>query len=118
MAKQRYTATQVADTLQESNGLVGVAAERLGCTRRTVQRYIERYETVAQARDDARDNLTDTVEGKLIEKIKGGDTTAIIFYLKTQAKNRGYVERQEVTGAEGKPPAVIGIEIIKPNGSE
>jgi hypothetical protein len=33
--------------------------------------------------------------------IKAGNVTAIIFYLKTQAKDRGYVERQELTGADG-----------------
>ena len=27
--------------------------------------------------------------------------TAIIFFLKTRAKNRGYVERQEITGKDG-----------------
>jgi hypothetical protein len=34
--------------------------------------------------------------------MKDGNMTAIIFYLKTQGKSRGYVERQEVTGADGK----------------
>jgi len=35
---------------------------------------------------------------KLIDDL---NPTMIIFYLKTQAKDRGYVERQEVTGADG-----------------
>jgi len=56
---------------------------------------------VQRAIDDARERTTDLAEGKLFQKINEGDNTAIIFYLKTQGKRRGYVERQEVTGAEG-----------------
>jgi hypothetical protein len=40
--------------------------------------------------------------------IKDGNVAATIFFLKTQGKRRGYIERQEVTGAEGAPI----IEII------
>ena len=33
--------------------------------------------------------------------MKEGDTTMIIFYAKTQMKDRGYTERQEITGKDG-----------------
>ena len=41
--------------------------------------------------------------------MKEGDTTMLIFYAKTQMKDRGYNERQEITGADGAP--LMGQEI-------
>ena len=49
-----------------------------------------------------------------LDKLNGqeGNITAIIFTLKTLGKSRGYVERQEVTGAEGKPVETKITEIV------
>ena len=45
----------------------------------------------------------DFAEGKLMNCIQQGEFPAIKYYLGTKHKNRGYVERQEQTGAEGGP---------------
>ena len=102
MAKtQQYTAQQVADALTQAKGFVSVACRNLGCSDQTVRNYIERYAVCKQAVTDAREAMIDMAEGKLYQNIANNDTTSIIFFLKTQAKSRGYVERQEVTGPDG-----------------
>ena len=101
MATDRYTAQQVADALTAAKGFVSVAARSLGCADNTVRNYIERYAMCKQAVIDAREAMIDYTEGKLYQNIQNNDTVSILFYLKTQAKHRGYVERTEVTGANG-----------------
>ena len=46
--------------------------------------------------DDVLNIALDHVEGKLFELIDEKNPAAIIFYLKTKGKRRGYIERQEV----------------------
>lgn len=45
--------------------------------------------------------LMDLVESKLVEKIKEGDTTVLIFVSKTKGKKRGYVEKKELDVSGG-----------------
>jgi hypothetical protein len=101
MASDRYTAQQVADALTQAKGFVSVAARNLSCSDQTVRNYIDRYSVCKQAVTDARESMIDIAEGRLYQNINGGDNTAIIFYLKTQAKHRGYIERYEHTGRDG-----------------
>jgi hypothetical protein len=111
MAKQRYTAEQVAEALKASAGIQAAAARRLGCGRDTVAQYIERYVTVRQALEEARDTTIDLAESKLIEKVQAGEWPAIAFTLKTVGRHRGYVERSEVTGQDGEPLPIAIINI-------
>ena len=97
MAKKNgWTAEQIIAALEESKGYVSKTASILGCTPRTVYNYRDKYATVADAWSSIRERRHDFVENKLHELISKGNITAIIFYLKTQAKSRGYIERQEV----------------------
>lgn len=100
MASNGYTAQEMIDAIQAANGVLTQAAKNLGCTRQTVYNYCERYVTVQAALDEAREVTKDFAESKLVQHIREGNVTALIFYLKTQAKDRGYVERQELAGVQ------------------
>jgi len=98
---EKYTANQMIEALREKHGNLSAAARFLGCDRHTVARYISQYSTVKEVADEERETLIDFAENQLFQQVKDGNITAIIFTLKTIGKHRGYVERQEVTGADG-----------------
>ena len=50
-------------------------------------------------------------ESQLHKQILDNSVPATIFYLKTKGKKRGYIERQEITGADGVPTN-FQVEII------
>lgn len=82
--------------IKEAEGFLWVAAQKLGCSAKTVERYIKKYPAVAEARREAKFKRDDLVEAKIMTRIKEGSDTMIIFYAKTQMKDRGYVERAEL----------------------
>ena len=104
--KREQTAQRIIKAIQESNGLLTLASKKAGLGYTTVWRYTQDFPSVKQAVIEAKERMLDFAEGKLYEKIKSGDNAAIIFYLKTQGKGRGYIERQEFTGEGGGPVKV------------
>lgn len=90
-----FTAQQMIDALTEARGLISFAARKLGCHSNTVRNYIARHPTVAAAVYEAREAMKDVAEAKLVQSIHEGEAWAVKYYLSTQAKDRGYVERVE-----------------------
>lgn len=101
--KQKLTPAQVTKSLQKYNGLQAAAARELNVARSTIANYIDRYPAVKAAYDDTNESNIDMVEGKLMTEINKGNITAIIFFLKTKARHRGYIEhvKHEGTGDGG-----------------
>lgn len=91
------TIKQYCEALTKSKGMVMVAAQALGVGHSAVSNMIARNPQVARARDEAREMSLDLTELKLFERIGKGDTAAIIYYLKTQGKSRGYSEQYNIS---------------------
>lgn len=86
----------------------------LNVERKTLYEWINKSPKLQAMINDANESMVDFTETKLIEKINEGDLTAIIFHLKTKGKNRGFVDRSEVTGKDGKDlnTGPITVEVI------
>ena len=106
---RKYTAEQMIDALAESMGMISPAARKLGCSRDTIRRYLAEYPEIAEAIEDANEEVNDIAELKLLDAIKRGEAWAVCFYLKCMAKDRGYIERAELTGNGGGP---VKIELV------
>lgn len=107
MAQQKYTAEQVAAAIRDSEGFVSKAASILGSSIQTLYNYRDRYASVKEAWEETYERRLDFVESKLMQLIRDGNVAAVIFFLKTQGKARGYVERVEHVGEDGNALKVI-----------
>lgn len=87
-------------------------ADELGVTVRTVTNYKNKWQRVADALDESRGRRHDWVESKLLDLIEEGNVAATIFFAKTQMKDRGYVERQEIANALDAAGELIPFKIV------
>jgi len=102
---------QIVEALEKSLGIVTTAVKTVGIHRSTFYNWYNEDEEFRKEVDGISDIALDFAESQLHKQIQGGNPTSTIFYLKTKGKRRGYVERQEITGADGSPTS-FKIEII------
>jgi len=102
MTRNELTAEAVIAKIHDLHGNVSSVARFFKMSRQTLYKYINDHVTVQAALEESREKMIDNVESALYQQALAGNTTAMIFFLKTQGKKRGYVERQEVTGADGQ----------------
>jgi hypothetical protein len=87
---------EMIEALKKSLGVVTNACNKVGINRSTHYDWLKDDEEYKAAVLDIEDIAIDFVESKLHQSINNVSDTAIIFYLKTKAKKRGYIERQEL----------------------
>ena len=101
--QMRVTNEQVEAALQATCGFLALAAQRLGCSYKTVYRRVKASPRLQEALQEIADKNLDLAEAALTKAIRNGESWAVCFYLKCKGKHRGYVERTEVTGRDGGP---------------
>ena len=104
--QQRFSDDQVAEALRSAAGVRSAAASLLKCSPSTVKRYVDRSETLARIESEIVEQIIDLAESRLVDAINDGNLTAIMFYLRTKGKHRGYSERHQVEGKDGGPVEV------------
>ena len=119
-AKDREAA--MVDFLQayeKSLGVLKTACEATGMCRKTIWEWRKKYPEFDEACHECEETAIDFVESRMFKKIdKGekGSESLMIFYLKTKAKHRGYVEKQEIDmSAEVKG---VTINVISPESAQ
>lgn len=123
---------QFLTCLEAARGNVSLACKKMNTmSRQTYYAWMKDDPEFKQQVEDIQDGLIDFAEEKLFDLIDGAyeevihpltgevvnlrskpNPTSVIFYLKTKGKNRGYIERQELTGKDGANL----VNIIMPNG--
>lgn len=80
---------------EKALGNISIACHNCGIDRVTFYNWYREDEEFRAAADAVKEIRKDFIESALDQRIKEGDTTAIIFAAKTQCKDRGYVEKIE-----------------------
>lgn len=114
---QKVTDEQLADAITSTGGnyvsiglyLANKYGTTLSCSR--ISERISASEELQTVLSEATLQKLKLVEGQLDKKIREGNLTAIIFYLKTKGKDYGWSERHEITGENGDPLLVPEIHV-------
>jgi len=90
---------------------MSLACRQMGIDRATAYAWTRNDPDFRALVDELQETRIDFVENALDKQVRAGNMTAICFYLKCRAKHRGYVERQELTGADGGPMQILDGEL-------
>jgi hypothetical protein len=107
MTQKEMDAELINSLIAKYRGNLTSVARELTCDRHTLYAFIASHATCQKALANSRESMIDNAESSLYAKVLEGEAWAVCFFLKTQGKKRGYVERQEVTGADAEPIKLI-----------
>lgn len=103
--KPLFPKERFEEAIKLSFGVKASVAAAVGCSRQTVDNAFERWPDLREQFDVQKSALVSLATNSLVQEVinskSEGHTRAYMFVLKTFGKDEGFVERSEVTGADG-----------------
>jgi len=96
---------------EKNAGNVSATCRGVNITRRLFYQWCEKDEEFKKKVEEVREGLIDYAESMLLKKIKNEDLGAIIFFLKTQGKKRGYSEKQNEVNVNIDSKKIEKVEV-------
>lgn len=117
---QSFTTEQIIEAVKGSGGIKATIARRLNCHRHTVNNYIARYATVAQAFEDECETTDDIAESVVILNIKLAfqqqqanqlpvDSSDAKWWIERRRRDR-FSLKQEFEHSGGANPIILKVE--------
>ena len=119
--KSKVSDKQIIEALKATHGFQSQACKLLerqlniSFTTSAMSKRISASEEIRSALSEMLTADLDYAENKMWELIKNGNVAALLFYLKTKGKERGYAERRELTGSNGTPLQMGEVKIYIPD---
>ena len=102
-------------SLTKSKGMISTACKLSNISRSQFYNYFNADADFREQVREIKEIAIDAVEAKLLDKVDEGDTTAIIFYLKTIGRKRGYSEKQTLADVfQSLPFSDIDVSMLSP----
>ncbi len=106
----RISAEKLIEAIQLHNGNLAAVARTLKASRSGIYKRLKQLPSAQEALKDARETMLDEAEATLYQDALTGNTTALIFFLKTQGKSRGYTEKVEHVGNQAEPVVIAVVQ--------
>lgn len=115
--KPQYPKEVFENAIKLSFGVKSCVATLVGCSRQTVDNALDRWPELVEKLATAKAGLVGIATGALVDDIMDksspGHQRAYMYALKTQAKDEGFVERSEVTGADGAALMDVSPDVLQ-----
>lgn len=93
--KTGLTVKNIIDAVGKNGGNIAGAAKSLHCERAAIYRMISKHPELKDLINIIREDILNEAEISLLDRIREGNITSIIFALKTLGKSRGYASAGE-----------------------